>query len=493
MRPRRSVVLLLLAVQLASAQLGNQLLALIQGSPAARSAFWGIEVFDLETGKTLVSYNATRLFVPASNAKLFTAALALDRLGPDYRFQTRVLSDAAPDSDGVIHGPVRLVGGGDPNLSARPVPYQAKPGSSPPGNPLIHIEGLASQVAARGVKRIEGPVIGDDTWYVWEPSEGWAVDDLNYEYGAPVSALTVNDNTLTIAVNPAVQPGDLATLDVQPPIGFYQFDNRVRTVARGGERKIHLDREPGSRQFRLWGSLPVGGAGESVVLAIDDPAEYAALAFRRALEDRGIVVSGGIEVRHCFPNEAGDEPPAAHPFELASHQSAPLIDDLGITAKVSQNLHAELALRAVGRARRGIGSRHAGLEEMKAFLRQIGVGEDAYTFSDGSGLDRTDLVTPAAVVKLLRHMYASPKREPWIALLPIGGQDGTLSERFLDGPLAGRIHAKTGSLTHVASLSGYAEKSGGGWLAFSILVNNYNAPAGSIRSVIDRICTLILK
>jgi D-alanyl-D-alanine carboxypeptidase/D-alanyl-D-alanine-endopeptidase (penicillin-binding protein 4) len=212
------------------------------------------------------------------------------------------------------------------------------------------------------------------------------------------------------------------------------------------------------------------------------------------LERRGILVEGGVEIRHRPANEPVPQTGASEPsLELARHESAPLIDDLGITLKDSQNLHAELALRAVARARRGSGSRQEGLAEMKAFLGEIGVEPEAYSFSDGSGLDRADLVTPAAVVKLLRHMYASRERDRWIGLLPVGGQDGTLSERFGEGQAAGRIHAKTGTLAHVAALSGYAERSGGRWVAFSILVNNYNGPAAEMRGMIDRICTLILE
>ncbi|HEY7387711.1 MAG TPA: D-alanyl-D-alanine carboxypeptidase/D-alanyl-D-alanine-endopeptidase, partial [Bryobacteraceae bacterium] len=466
-----SLFALAVVVQAATAQtlasrLEHQIPAAIEGSAAARSAFWGIEVYDLATGRTLYSRNATHLFVPASNAKLFTAALALDRLGPDYRFQTRVLSAAPPDADGVIHGPVRLVGGGDPNLSARAVPYQAPNQTklaATTTDPLIHLEDLADQVAAHGVKRIEGAIVGDDTWYVWEPyPEGWAAGDLQYDYGAPVSALTINDNTFTMTLEPGAQPGELAQLSLLPALEFYQIDNRVVTVAARGERKIHLDRQPGSHQIRVWGSLPTDSAPESALLAIDDPAAYAALALRRALENRGIVVTGGCEALHLDPSEAPADP-GADAFELARHESAPLIDDLGITAKVSQNLHAELALRAVARARRGTGSRDAGIEEMKAFLGQVGIAEDAYNFHDGSGLDRADLVTPAAVISLLRYMYESPNRQSWIDLLPVGGEDGTLSGRFTDGASFGRIHAKTGSLTHVASLSGYAQRSNGSW------------------------------
>ena len=477
-----------LAAGLDGAPLDQQIMRLLDATPAARGAFWGIQAVNLSTGKTIYSHNANRLFVPASNAKLFTAALALDRLGPDFRFHTRVLAAAPPDSEGRIEGPVRLMGGGDPNLSARSVPYRNGPTT---GNPLAAIEDLAAQIVAHGVTRIEGGIIGDDTWYVWEPyPAGWAVDDVEYDYGAPVSALTINDNALSLTVHPAAQAGGLAEISLAPPLEYYVIDNRLRTVEAGGEQDIHFDRQPGSRQLRLWGTVPVRAAGETMILAIDDPAEYAARALRQALENRGVTVTGRVAVEHRFPNEESRELAG---FELVHRISAPLLDDLGITAKVSQNLHAELALRAVARARRNIGSRQAGLEELKAYLGGLGIEADAYSFSDASGLDRTDLVSPAAIVKLLRHMYASSLRENWMALLPVGGQDGTLSNRFAGGPVAGRIHAKTGSLTHVTSLSGYAERPNGEWLAFSILVNNHNGRAAEVRSIIDRICTLIVE
>jgi serine-type D-Ala-D-Ala carboxypeptidase/endopeptidase (penicillin-binding protein 4) len=471
-----------------AAPVGQEITKLLEGSPAASRAFWGIQIVNLTKSESVFSLNADRLFVPASNAKLFTAALALERLGPDFRFQTRVLADAGPGAAGQIQGPLRLVGGGDPNLSARPVPYRVGPAT---GNPLAAIEDLADQIVAHGVKRVTGGIIGDDTWYVWEPyPEGWAVDDTEYDYGAPVSALTLNDNTFALAVQPAARVAELANISLTPPLEYYAIDNRVETVA-AGEAKLHVDRQVGRRQLKIWGVLPLHAPAESMVLAIDDPAEYAARALRQALENRGVPVAGEISAHHRFPNEEGlpDEPVG---FELARRDSAPLIDDLGITAKVSQNLHAELALRAVARARRNVGSRQAGLEEMKQYLGELGIGAEAYSFHDGSGLDRSDLVTPRAIVQLLEHMYASPFRDSWIGLLPIGGLDGTLSARFLDGPAAGRIHAKTGTLSHVTSLSGYIERPDGDWLAFSILVNNHNGPA-EVGSIVDRICTLILE
>lgn len=497
---RRGVAALALAWALAapalSAGLAERVAKLLASSEGARSAFWGIQILDLPSGNTLYELNPDRLFVPASNTKLFTAALALTRLGPDFTFHTRVLADAAPDAAGVIHGTVRLVGGGDPNLSPRAIPYRMGPVA---GNPLAAIEELADQVAARGVRRIEGDIAGDDTWYVFEPyAEGWAIEDPRFDYGTAVSALALHDNAFTLAIRPGAREGDPAALLPRPPVEYYDFDNRIRTSA-GGERKIQLYRDPGQRQVRLWGSIPLRDRGEDLVLGIEDPALYAAQAFRQALENRGIAVAGRSVAIHLFPDDvpnlAGPAPPPPEPvgFELARRDSAPLLEDLRITAKASQNLHAEMALRAVGRARRGVGSREAGLEDLKALLGEIGIDPEAYSLNDGSGLSRPNLVTPAAVVKLLRYMYSSPDRGRWISLLPVGGQDGTLSGRFGEGPAAGRIHAKTGTLSHVTALSGYIERPGGEWAAFSILVNNYGAHAADIRGVVDRICTLLLE
>jgi D-alanyl-D-alanine carboxypeptidase/D-alanyl-D-alanine-endopeptidase (penicillin-binding protein 4) len=164
-----------------------------------------------------------------------------------------------------------------------------------------------------------------------------------------------------------------------------------------------------------------------------------------------------------------------------------------VTAKVSQNLHAELLLRAVGRVRRGVGSLEAGLDEMRVFLKEAGITPAEFQATDASGLSRLNLVTPSAVVKLLGFMYRSPLRKDWVSLLPIGGEDGTLRLRLHDTPAAGRIRAKTGTLTHVTSLSGYAERKDGTMLAFSFLSNNQNAPSGEVRAVLDKLCVLMLE
>jgi serine-type D-Ala-D-Ala carboxypeptidase/endopeptidase (penicillin-binding protein 4) len=279
-------------------------------------------------------------------------------------------------------------------------------------------------------------------------------------------------------------------LFLSPAMEYYFLDNRVRTEP-GFENTVYLERLSGSRQLRLWGTMssdPVNSVALRV--AIDDPALYAAHALADALGRRGVQVAGGPRARHWYSNQEG-APPAPSGVELARRSSPPLVEILRIIDKVSQNLYAEMVLREVARVRKGTGSREAGLEEARAFLTEMGIEDADCHFVDGSGLSPADLVTPAAVMKLLRHMHESPVRDAWISLLPVGGEDGTLSVRFEGKPEARRIHAKTGTLTHAAALSGYAESRSHGFVAFSILVNNFNAPGAEIRAVIDKIALML--
>jgi len=290
---RGSGGILILSVILASvghaASLAQQIDRVLVSTPAARTAFWGIQAVDLETGKTIYQWNADHFFVPASNTKLFTTAMALTRLGPDFTFQTRVLADAPPDPNGRVAG-LRLVGGGDPNLSPRAIPYRTGPVT---GNPLAAIEELADQIVGRGVKRVAGDIVGDDTWYLWEPyAAGWGIEDPESDDGPPISALTINDNALTMTLTPGAREGEAAILSLLPPLEYYRIDHRVRTTPAGGDRRIRLSRIPGSLDTRLWGTLPLRSREQNIVMSIEDPARYAAMALRSALEDRGVVVEG---------------------------------------------------------------------------------------------------------------------------------------------------------------------------------------------------------
>lgn len=488
---RAALVLTLCTTGASALDMGGRIRAAIENSRAGR-AFWGVQVADLESGRTLFTLNPDRLFTPASNTKLFSTALALVRLGPEHRFRTRVLS-AAPPVSGVLDQDLILLGGGDPNLSARAIPYRKGPVE---GDPLRAIAELARQVYAAGVREIRGGVVGDDTWYLWEPyAEGWAADDGLWEYGAAVSALTVNDNTLILKVAPGDRVDEPASVRFDPSVEFYHIDNRVRTIA-GGESKLFLDRLPGSRLLRIWGSIGLKERPRSRWLGVHDPALFAAVALRDALIRTGVPVRGPATARHLYPNEVESlerlaDAPAPAGVELAGLESPPMVEDLRITNKVSQNLHAELALRAVARARRNIGSRQAGLLELAEFLAEAGIEKGEYDFNDGSGLSRMNLVSPAAVVRLLRYLYDSPSRDIWLSLLPVAGEDGTLDSRFKATAATQRIQAKTGTLAHVHALSGYARTRTGKMLAFAILVNNAVVPGSEVRAAIDKIGDLI--
>jgi D-alanyl-D-alanine carboxypeptidase/D-alanyl-D-alanine-endopeptidase (penicillin-binding protein 4) len=470
-----------------SATLQARLNALLSSSPAGRAA-WGIQVADLATGRVVYQRNPERFLIPASNTKLFSTALALARLGPDYRFQTSVRAASAVEPSGVLPCDLELIGGGDPSLSGRVIPYDP---SAVDGDPLAAIESLADQILERGIRRIEGDIVGDDTAYFWEPyPEGWTIDDAIWYYGAPAGALVVNDNSITLELTPGKERGDPAGVELSPPTGYFVIHNRVETVAPG-PRDIKIDRIPNSRELYVWGTLPAGDPVYRQALSAGDPALFAAEMLYEALLRRGISVRGSPVARH---RRFYEPPPVLGGIELARRASPPLRELLKVINKVSQNQHAEILLREVARAKVGTGSTKTGLEEMDAFLEEIGISTDEYRFSDGSGLSRQDRVTPSALVKLLVYMNRMPYRQIWIDSLPVGGFDGTLKLRFQQNAAARsagqRLRAKTGSLGHARSLSGYTASKTRGRLAFAIMVNNF-PDASEIREVIDKIGVLL--
>lgn len=481
------------------ATLATKLDRMIEASAALSHAFVGMRVVQLSDGRVLYAHNADRLFVPASNMKLFTTALALSKLGPDYRLSTRIGAEVPIDADGTLAGDLELIGGGDPSLSGREYPYR---GREPAGMvySLRAIEELADQVLARGLKRVDGNIVGDDSRYVWEPQPGpWSSDSAMREYGAPVSALLLADNTFALTLHPAARVGDSARITLAPAFENFVIDNRVTTIEHG-PRRIEIYRSATGRELHLWGSIPKNDAGYTQELAIGDPALYAAEVLRDALERRGVSVRGEAIARHRFPDETPDEAKAGPPHIsalLAERRSPPLLDLLQVIDKVSQNLHAEVLLREVsvasGYSGSRAGSREAGLEAMQEFLAGIGVSNREYQFTDGSGLSRSTLVSPSAVTALLVSMNRSQYRDNWASLLPIGGVDGTLGSRFAEHPEAQAIHAKTGTLDHVKTLAGYADSRSHGRVAFSLMINNFEEPSPDVTKALDALVLVLLE
>lgn len=478
---RVGAIWLLSASALLSApiDLEHRIDALVDASGPAAHGFVGIHVVELAGGKTVYQRNHDKLFMPASNMKLFTSALALLRLGPDYRFTTQVIQE---DSGGVV-----LMGSGDPSLSGRVFPYRKDAAPHPALSP---IEDLADQMVKNGLRSVSGDIAGDDRLYPWAPyPPSWTQDDALREFGAPVSALTINENTISITIRGGAAAGDDAEITVDPAIEYYAIDNRLATVAGKGEPKIRMSRPTGTRQILLWGSIPAGATVRETV-AIDDPAYFAACALYDALVRRGVAIRGRPVARHRLASE--DYEPAAGTV-LASRVSPPLTALLQVMDKVSQNLYAELMLREVGRFSRHQGTREAGIEEMDALMREIHADKDDWRLEDGSGLSRNAMVTPRAFTRLLTVLNAGKYRDAWLSLLPVGGEDGTLSRRLCCMAGGNGIRAKTGSLSRALALSGYADSKTRGRLAFSIIVNDFSAPPHDVRVWIDKIAMSLLE
>lgn len=452
------------------ADLGPRLTKLVESAPASVRGIAGIHVVELATGKVVYSLNEDQLLLPASNLKLFTAALALSRLRPDYRMETKLVREAS--------GNVVLIGAGDPSLSGRAYPYDAKAALLPS---LHAVDELVEQAVAMGLRRVEGDVVGDDQRYPWSPyPESWTADDVLHGYGAPVSALAVNDNVVTITVRAAARAGELAHVELDPPFEYFQIDSRVTT----GSGALRVARVPGTRQVLLSGSVRAGTSA-SETIAVDDPALFAAHALYESLLRHGVAVRGRPVARHHLEAATGTQ--------LAVRQSPPLEELLRTTLKVSQNLHAEMLLREVGLRQQGQGTVDAGLRELKVLLGELKIAPAALVSEDGSGLARNDEVTPRAVTQLLAAMDAGDLGELWRGLLPVGGQDGTLSNRLCCVAETVGIRAKTGSLSRAVALSGYADGPANGRLAFSILVNNFSAPAAEVRAWVDRLASALVE
>jgi len=471
--------------------------------PKAQHAVWGISVVDLATGASLYAENADKLLQPASNTKLFTTATTLALVGAEYRFVTTIEASHGPDSKGRIAGDLLLIGRGDPNLSGRVLPYSKR--TERVTEHARMLDELVDQVAATGVKVIDGDIVGDDSYFVYERyGEGWTQDDLTWDYGAPVSALTVNDNVVFASLKPGDRVGSAAMLTLDPFTNYYTLRNLVKTTSRGIARNVGVLREPGSLEITFWGTMPLGDPGDDEALAIEEPATANAQLLRTLLQQRGIVVRGKVRAMHSqpwqypppLPHQALVVPQNVSPprIVLAQHQSAPLLDDLAVINKVSQNLHVEMMLRLLGKLKGVSGSLSGGLEVEKKFLtEQVQIDPSEFSLYDGSGLSRSDLATPHAFTQLLQYAY----RQPWAAqfrgTLPIAAEDGSLSTRFKGTFAADHLEAKTGQLGDVNSLSGYAVTKGGHHIAFSILVNHHTLGNTRAKQMIDDIVNAVLE
>jgi D-alanyl-D-alanine carboxypeptidase/D-alanyl-D-alanine-endopeptidase (penicillin-binding protein 4) len=456
--------------------------------PHLAAAALGVKVVSLDTGKTLFERDAHKLLKPASNAKLYTGALALDRLGPDFRIKTSLYSAGKATLGGVVEGDLIVFGRGDPSFSAR---FNG-------GDSAKALEPLAEALAKAGVKRIAGDLVGDESFFKGPPlGDSWTWDDLQEYYGAEVSALTVEDNTVDLVFKPATEPGQPCQVITKQATDYLKFINRTTTVTNGGPRRIHCYRPIGENTVFVHGTLPLGATNFTDAVAVHDPALWFVTLLKDALAKRGVTVAGKLRTVNWLEREVS---PLDHSklVELAAVESPPLSEVLGKMLKPSQNLHAQLLLLQVGAKFQKSEARNqtteaAGLAELAGFLAEVGIPRAEVHLQEGSGLSRTALLMPNATVTLLQHMATHRHAEVFRSSLPIAGVDGTLRSRLKGTPAEKNALAKTGTLGFVNTISGYVTTAAKEHLAFSIMLNNYSSAEAnhSGRAEVDALVAML--
>lgn len=456
--------------------------------PPFNRANWGVVLMD-SAGKVLFERNADRFFIPASNTKLVVGAVASALLPPDYVAHTSVYG-AGVLEEGVLRGDLVIYGRGDPTASRRCYGLDTLAAGAC-DSLWTRVDAIADSLVARGVQHVAGAIVGDGSFFETRTvHEAWETYDLNWWYAAPVSGLGFNDNSINLTWRAGPRVGAPAVITYEPDLGYFQFENRTRTVLAGERRTIDFFREPGT--MRLWaeGTVPEDTTSRREYFALPDPNQYFAVALRAALARRGVSVAGPT-LSTTDSTRYGD---ARQTPALATVHSRPLTDLLFPILNSSQNWFAETLLKLLGREKLGEGSWDAGLKVERQFLvDSIRLDSTAFSLSDGSGLATGNLATPRAFAQILVFTWRHPNRAAFLRALPRAGQAGSLKDRFRGSPLDGRVVAKTGSIRHVNALSGYVERARGGPLVFSILVNNHTARYADALRQIDSVVVEMVK
>ncbi|MGY2374222.1 D-alanyl-D-alanine carboxypeptidase/D-alanyl-D-alanine endopeptidase [Pseudomonas sp. SDO524_S393] len=435
--------------------------------PALNGATVSLTVRDAHSGSTLYQHNPRTRLIPASNLKLLTTAAAMEVLGPDYRFSTQLLSNGRQQGE-VLAGNLYLRGLGDPTLQF--ADYQA----------------LAAQLASQGVRQVQGDLVFDDTWFDGERlGVDWSQDDESTYYGAQISALTVSPNTdfdagtLQVTAKAPVMVGQPVSVVVSPSTDYVQLNNRA---VSGPGNSYAITRQHGTNLLQLSGALAPGKQNRQWV-SVWEPTQLVANLFEQALAQQGIKVLGRRVIGGASPATA---------TVLAEHRSAPLQTLITPLLKLSNNSMSEVLLKAMGRKVSNAGTAQAGVAAVADFMRRQGLDPMTLSQVDGSGLSRRNLVSSQTLTDLLLATSRQPWFDAWYNALPIAGNPdrmtgGSLRYRLRGTAAENNLHAKTGSMAGVSSLSGYITDASGRRLVFSMVSNNYLSDAAPVRALENRV------
>lgn len=437
--------------------------------PRLDGAAASVVVADANSGDVLYQHRAGDRLMPASNTKLLTSTAAMALLGPGYRFTTDVLAGGGRRGS-VLTGDLYLRGTGDPTMLA------------------ADYDQLAGQLADSGIKRVTGNLVADDTYFDDERiGRSWAADDESSYYSAQISALSVapdtdyDTGTVIVEAAPGAHPGDKPKVTLTPENRYVHLDVNATTAPKGDDGGITVEREHGTNTVTVSGSVPVGGDTAKEWVSVWGPTGYAAAVFRDALTAHGIHVGGATRLGEAAPPDAAP---------LADHRSMALTDLLIPFLKLSNNMHAEILTKAIGRQVSGKGTWAAGLTAIDDYVKGLGVDTSRLRQVDGSGLSRMDVVPANVFAELLHAVRAEPWYDDWYRALPVACDPdrfvgGSLRSRMCGTPAALNARGKTGSLTGASSLTGYVTDAGGRELVYSVLLNNYLAD--SVEDIEDAI------
>lgn len=447
--------------------LRNDLAAILR-STGNRQGSWAVLAISLDRHDTLLALNPDQPMVPASNMKLLSTAAALHFLGPDYRYRTFLLADGTL-TEGVLDGDLVLYGTGDPTFSERFRPSEA-----------AALDSLANQLLVQGVREVRGDLVVDGSFFEGpDLHPEWMAEDLNDDFAAPVSALSLAENLVTVRVEAGSWLGSQPSIFTIPEGTGIPIVNTARTVSAGSRSRIWLLRETPTDPIGIDGEIPLGGSDVWRQLPVPDPLRFTGLQLKRALEARGVAISGGVATvrdparSRVSSNEAeGGVRGAPSPRILATLESPPLVEIVRFINKESNNFLAETVAKTLGRMRLEEGSFSGGARAVEAFLlKEVGIRPGEIRIRDGSGLSEENRASPAVFVRTLEYLALSPIWEPFLNTLPEAGLRRELS-RMYQSPAAGNLRAKTGTLERVSALSGIVRTRSGERILFSILSND---------------------